>query len=607
MVEASRRKGACILCVALCATFAALAWCAVSGKSATVDEPGHTATGWFMLYARDFRWSAEVPPLWEDLIALPMGSGGIKYDADSPNYKNIRIRRDISTWEMHMLYETPGNDGVELVRRGRMVALLMGVLLAALIGRWSWRLAGPVAGVAALFMFVWDPNFLGHSPLAKNDVGITLAYLAAAYAFWRVGEKFSWVSAVMAILAITAAVLTKFSGLLLGPLMVVILGWRALDRFPWTILGKVVVDRKYKLAAVAALAASAIVFIYIAIWTIYGFRFDAGPNGLQLDTTPFLGTLRDVQTFKIHNKPPSQQELDDWQPPASTRAMLWVQTHHLLPQAWIAGFIITQAGSEARLCFLDGKFYNGGRWDYFPKAAMYKSPLATIIALVAAAWIGFRAARRIWRDQTSRWALVALGIPAGAYAYIAITSNINIGLRHFFPFYPFVFIGIGLAAARLWQSGTFARVLVSIVGIGLVAETVAAYPNYLNFFDILIGPKNGYSLLSDSNIDWGQDLPALKAWQDKNPDVPLYLDYFGRCDPAAYDIKYFNLEGGYEYGPPFVIPDRAGVIAVSATNLHLAQAYDPPPPWYDFIKGHEPEQVLNGSIYLFRINPHQPD
>jgi hypothetical protein len=225
--------------------------------------------------------------------------------------------------------------------------------------------------------------------------------------------------------------------------------------------------------------------------------------------------------------------------------------------------------------------------------------------VVLAAAIGLHALRRgLLRDAQSRWAFVALFVAAGVYTAVILQSNVNIGLRHAFPVYPFVFIAVGLAAGRMWSAGRAARALAILLAVCLVAETAAAFPDYINFFGIAAGGAgNGYQLLSDSNLDWGQDLTALAAWRRQHPDVVLYLDYFGRADPAAYGIQYVNLEGGYQFGPPFEMPDRPGVMAVSATNLHLAGAFDPPPAWYALIKGRAPREILNGTIYLFDVNP----
>jgi hypothetical protein len=612
-MSGSASRGALILCVLLWAIFAAIAWAAVRGKSPTMDEPSHAVTGWFNLHAQDYRLSPDVPPLWEDWIALAMGADAMRYDPTSAAYLNIRVHHNVAAagvvpWDVQMVYRTPENDGFAIMRRARIMALACGIALAGLIGWCAWQLGGAPAAVAATFVYVWDPNFLGHAPLVKNDVAMSLAYLAGAYAVWRVGVRFNWLTASGVMLLIAAAVLVKFTGILLFGVMFVALVWRSLDSASWPILGRLVTGRFAKLAAALSLIVATCLFTYVAIWAAYDFRFDAGPGGLSLDVSSFLETLRYVQVFNVVHHPPSPAELAAWDFPASTRAILYCRTHHLLPEAWTIGAILTQSGSESRLCFLAGAFYNGGKWSYFPLAAFFKSPLATIIAVVLAAVIGLHAARRgLLRDANNRWAAIALGAGAIVYAAVIVTSNVNIGLRHAFPVYPFVFIAIGVAAGRMWRFGHAAQAMVILLAIGLAVETAAAFPNYISFFGIASGgASNGYNLLSDSNLDWGQDLPALAQWQREHPGTLLYLDYFGRADPAAYGIQYVNVEGGYQFGPPFMMPGLPGVLAVSATNLHLASAYDPPPSWYGLIKGRQPRAILDDTIYLYQIDPTHP-
>jgi len=617
--SSTEAKTAAILCAILCAIFAAVAWSAAAGKSPTMDEPGHTSTGWFDLFAADFRLSPDVPALWEELIALPMRANSLKFDPQSAAYHDIRIRRDLTAWDVRVLFQTPGNDGLAVIRRARIVALFLGLLLAFLVGRWTWQLSGSAAAaVAATFIFCLDPNFLAHSPLVKNDVSTALVFLATAYALWRAGIRLNWKTAAAVVICVTLACQVKFSGLLLGPVALVVLCIRAVDPIPWPIMGRLVSKTSTKIVAGVSVCLVIIPVLYFTIWAGYGFRFNAGPNGLQLDSSRFVGILRDVQTFNVANRPASPADLAAWTPPLSTQILLSAEQKHLFPQAWIDGLIMTQSGSSSRLCFLMGQFYNGGVWYFFPLAMLFKSPLATILAIVVAAIIGGRAVGNgLLRDSQSRWSFVALLVPAVVYAAVAITSNVNIGLRHFFPVFPFLFIGVGLAVGRMWRSGALARSIVIAFAVGLAAETAWAYPNYIAFFNVLCGgPTGGYALLSDSNLDWGQDLPLLAQWQAANPSVPLYLDYFGRCDPAEYGIHYFNLpflenRGGFEYGPDPVEPDRPCVIAVSVTHLHMLNArhlhpsgnQQWPPQWFDLIEGREPVAILGGTIYLYQVNP----
>jgi|GEM_PF-309200 len=596
-----------VICLALAAVYALLAWTASAQKSATIDEPAHAATGWFMLWRGDYRLSPDVPPVWEDFISVLMGPNALKYDPNAEAYHTLSVRRDQTAFAVHTLYQTPGNDGLEIVRRGRMMALLVALALAGLIGKWAWELGGGVCAVAAMSLFCLDPNFLGHGPLVKNDVAITLAYLAAAYALWRCGKKLAWDAAAGAIAVTAVAVGVKFSGLLLGPVMVAVLGCRAIDGRPWEIFGRNVSRRSGKLLAALGICVATALFTYSSIWASYRFRFDPGPNGLMLDESKLVDFLRYVETFKRVNHPPTLEEQAEWTPSLTARSLFFAEEHHLLPQAWIYGYLYTVGGTEERLSYLAGIFYNGGRWYYFPLAGFIKSPAATIVALVVALAVGLRFLRRGGlNDFESRWNALGLGIPLAAYALVAETTHVNIGLRHAFPIYPFVFIAIGLAAGRIWAGGRAARGVMIVLLVGLAAETAAAFPNYISFVGVAAGGQShAYDLLSDSNLDWGQDLPLLKNWQERNPGVLLYLEYFGMCDPAAYGIQYVNLPGdanqagGYEFGPPPRNPGAAGVIAVSATKLHLLQHYAQPPAWFELIRGKSPVEVLGGTIYLF--------
>ena len=71
-----------------------------------------------------------------------------------------------------------------------------------------------------------------------------------------------------------------------------------------------------------------------------------------------------------------------------------------------------------------------------------------------------------------------------------------------------------------------------------------SYPHPLSFFNAAVGgPSSGHHYLADSNLDWGQDLPALKAWMDKNKVESLNLSYFGSAEPSYYKINAHYMPG----------------------------------------------------------------
>jgi len=83
-----------------------------------------------------------------------------------------------------------------------------------------------------------------------------------------------------------------------------------------------------------------------------------------------------------------------------------------------------------------------------------------------------------------------------------------------------------------------------------VLGTICQCPRYLSYFNCLIGHRlNAYHYLADSNLDWGQDLFALWAWERAHagqhytlepyfPAQGLVIvranDFLGINDPEAY-------------------------------------------------------------------------
>ena len=201
-----------------------------------------------------------------------------------------------------------------------------------------------------------------------------------------------------------------------------------------------------------------------------------------------------------------------------------------------------------------GQVTNQSFREYFPLVFLIKEPIPSIILLLTAIAIGFYLLLRnnlsdfpkhIWKNiksylnnhitETAMLLFVAL------YAYVSITGNLNIGFRHLFPILPFMYILIakeimalaarlrGMVKNNFWLDYCFILVL------WLVAETAFAYPYYLAYFNETIGgSKNGYKYVTDSNVDWGQDLKRLTNWVNENNIDKIRVDYFGGGDVQHY-------------------------------------------------------------------------
>ena len=261
-------------CALLLAFFAFVAWRAVSSKSPTYDEPLHAVGAWLHLHERDFRVNPEDPPLWHYWAALPNGRGALNPRMDDERFKIVAddVFREWA-YVVEVLYRTAGNDGEAIVSRSRAMMLIVGVVLGGVIAWWSWRLGGAVAALAATGAFALDPNFIAHAPLVKNDVSLTLVMLVLMIAVWRAGKRLTvWNGLAICVLC-GAGLNVKFSALLLGPMVLVLLVLRAWMPQPWNVMGREVRTRGRKVLSALAVCASALVVSYLSIWASYGFRY----------------------------------------------------------------------------------------------------------------------------------------------------------------------------------------------------------------------------------------------------------------------------------------------------------------------------------------------
>jgi 4-amino-4-deoxy-L-arabinose transferase-like glycosyltransferase len=636
-----------VLTLAACALalvfFAALALMSAWSKSPTYDEPLHALGAWLHLHHHDFRVNPEDPPLWKYWPALATTPQSIKVDltpppttapaSTLPTTSPVQLDpKDKSTpakryalvaddiyhewpFTVDVLYpcgrSQPADssncpDSDALIQRMRAMMLVFGVALGAVIAWWGWKLGGAVAALTAVTLYCLDPNFLAHAPLVKNDVPLSLVTVSLIVATWRAGRRLTIANLLAVALLCAAAVTVKFSGLLLGPIVVALFLLRALDRSPWETFWRRLELRTDKLVMSVLVLILAAGISYGGIWATYLFRFSPSPDpAIQLNLKQMMLYAAMTELRVKHGRMPNDEEIEQWQPSVTTRVIMVMDGMHFLPQAWLNGLLYTYQSALERQTFLMGEYSTKGWWYYFPAAILFKTPLATLLAAALAMGVLVVYLRRQGRRSLLSWTAACLAIPPAFFLASAMRSNLNLGLRHILPVLPFIYVSIGIAATYTWQHRRKpARVVLGVLALGLAVETLASFPNFIPFFNAAAGgPKGGVKLLGDSNLDWGQDLKLLAQWQQDHPNVPLYLTYFGLADPWAYGIRYVNFPGGYRFGPDYEVTSDPGVLAISATHLQGIYTTDEMRDAYAPLRNVEPIDVLGGSIYLYRWPP----
>lgn len=534
------------------------------------------------------------------------------------------------------------NDADRLLFWGRLPVTLLGVLLGLLIFVWARDLFGVAGGFFALALFCFDPNFIAHSGLVTTDVGAAFFIAGTVYFLWRtcVGDWCSGGSAsgrsfpeaelpaahrapatmangILAALFCAMAFAAKFTAVVLLPVFVLLGAWQVWRcRQRWA-----VVALRY-----AGLVTVMLLVSWGGLWAVYGFRYSSAPDPQQAAQVearllgqskhgghhPMEEVVRHAaatkQLLPLWPEGPPLDEVAKAAPTAplrwSDKALLFAARYQLVPESYLFGFAWAEMKSQVRSSFLRGRHSNTGFWNYFLWTFLLKTPVLTLLAIVAAlVWA-------VWRRQG---AAVWLLMPPVVHLGISMTSNMNIGHRHLLTMYPFLFVLCGglTMVWRAWLPATRRVVAGGVLGLVLLGAFVVwwrpavVYPNYLAYFNELAGgPRRGAENLVDSNLDWGQDLPRLKQWLDDHQVLePIALCYFGMADPVYHGISYLNLPGGYPFAPTATVPSR-GYLVVSATNLKgVYFSKDGQALWQQLLRRATLIDTIGYSLFIFRLDP----
>jgi hypothetical protein len=195
----------------------------------------------------------------------------------------------------------------------------------------------------------------------------------------------------------------------------------------------------------------------------------------------------------------------------------------------------------------------------------------------------------------------------GVYWATSLVSNLNIGVRHLMPVFPFTILLVSGGIVHLLKE-PFSKIKYAVLAILFLWQAFSVfniYPHFIAYFnEIAGGPDRGYLYVVDSNLDWGQDLKRLKGWMDENSVDKIYLDYFGGGDTNYYlGEKYFPWSGTKK---PEELP-RGSYLAVSVNQLQGGRAipvkgYDQASDYYNWLDNYEPIAKIGYSIFIYKID-----
>jgi hypothetical protein len=278
----------------------------------------------------------------------------------------------------------------------------------------------------------------------------------------------------------------------------------------------------------------------------------------------------------------------------------------LVPTYYLFGictvFVHNRQGHPSALL---GSYGSSGWWFYFPVAFALKTSLPFLLLTVSGVvWA-------VWVTITKREKfLLPLLLAIALYLGMAIFSHINIGVRHIAPIFPFLFLLTG--AFLDWVLKTryvrAALILVVLLMGWTVFDAVVGYRNYLSFTNALTFGRPAWQLLSDSNVEWGEEIGDLgqylrqqnerqitaamaAGWMTPQLHGIQIVDYPPR-DLRSSPTKYVAIGASYLNGSTV----RGDLKDENGTPLSEEQRVN----YFANYRTLNPERVFGNSIYLYR-------
>jgi 4-amino-4-deoxy-L-arabinose transferase-like glycosyltransferase len=543
----------------------------VRRETQTWDEACHIFAGYSYWTRGDFAMNPEHPPLVKLLATAPLLTLSLKVP---PPRKDLFSKEEDFTSGTQFIY---GNNADQIMFRVRMAAALITLLLAVMLFSAAREMFGTMAAFIALVLFVFEPNILAHGAVVATDMAVSCFLFATVYAFYRYVKKPSWGRLALVGVANGLALGSKHSAILVFPILIA-LAIVELWLCRKSIAGARDAARPGALKLTGALVLMGIIAVGV-LWAAYGFRLHPLPGA---DAEPR------VVEYARGLQHPLERDL-------ITEAARW----HVLPEAYLYGLADVGYVAEFSHSYLFGHVYPHGQWFYFPAAFLIKTMLTLLVLLLLVPFA------MVFRGAKYRRELAFLIIPAVIYFAVAMASDLNIGVRHILPVYPFVMVLGAWAAAVLIHSNRKLVYAVAVVLLFGIISSLRVFPVYLAYANELWGgPANTYKYLSDSNADWGQQLKSIKTYLDQRHVKDCWFAYFAAvvADPQYYGIpcKPLTTIASTWLQPSMDVPASIdGPVLISAGVL---SGYEFGPdqlnPYEQFTKLH-PTAVIDYGVFVY--------
>ncbi|HEX6418742.1 MAG TPA: glycosyltransferase family 39 protein [Acidimicrobiales bacterium] len=516
-----RRRLALAALAVLSVQFAALAVHQAWNDAPTMDETTYMATGLATLRDGEVRLNNEAPFFAKVVQALPLRLAGVEVPLDGTWARTTTIDGEslfafgglAGEFTTHHLQ---AGDLRRVVFLGRLVTVAEGVAVGWVLYALGAALFSRGAGLLAAGAWLTTPLAVGFGHINGLDLPFTLAVLAAALALLRHLRAPTWRTLAVLALAAGALQLVRHTGVLyVGVICVALVVHR------WA-------DRRAAARDVAVVLAATWALVWVAILAVAPTRTPVDHASVDR----LLDGFRAGEQGAVADLMAAGLEVVPW------------------PAEYEVGFEMQLAfSSGSSPGFLLGEQWRGARPAFWPVAMLVKLPL-TVVALMV---LGPLAWRAVPAERRRRALLVAVLPTLAAFAFVLPYSR-PIGLRYALPGIALLLVVASPLAVALVRRPA-GRVALAAGAVAQLAFLWMSVPHSLAWTAPLFRP--GYRVVSESNLDWGQDGYRLVEWLDGRT---AHVAYFGG-DLLVRDLP------GYRRLLDTPPSEVTGAVAVSATLL----------------------------------------
>ena len=517
-------------------------------KSSTYDAQVYVLAGYGYLETGEYCLKQDAPPMIPLLSAVAVQALAGK-EVELPesiserfhSIKKLWSERDFdSTQEYGLATEffriNDAGRTIGLIQLARIPMVLIGCLLGVYLYRFAELLYGAIPGLIALSLYCFDPNMVGHARVVAADLPLACFMLMAHYYFYRSVTEKEFANVIGLAICSALCVGVKLSGILLFPSLVILT-----------------------------------ISLFVNLPTKTKSLFETAPQSRSwLIGRAFTGASL-VFLFSI-----------------GMLCLLYGSFSGPL-QYFSATKLIYSNVPEAYQSYLFGRF-QPQFWYYYPAAILVKSPEWTLGLAVAGTLFFLRSSQ-----FDKRWLIV----PGMLLFLVCSFDQINIGLRRVLAIFPFLFLTIARVIAVWFSTERKSLKGMAVVAVVLcvavsVSQAFWTFPNHLTYFNLAAGgPSSGHKILTESNVSWGQNLPALKRYLDSRQISSARMSFYGNESRSSYGL---NDKGFSDFEVYWPIQD---IYVMSAHSLIVhSMNRDQGSDWFTRF---EPDAVICNSLYVYDL------